>query len=118
MHILQWRCCLRPGAEQQFDYFANTELLHVYRQQPGCLGVSLLCRDSEVMLLSYWQDRADPVRMQQSACYLALLDWMWQQEWLLSTVPAQSLLLSGGFLSARAATDWQSAHLCERDFEC
>lgn len=113
MYIRLWRSCLMPEAGPQFDYFANTELLAFFQQQAGCLGMSFFYRDSVVMLFSYWQNLTDAAQMEQSQHYTELMDKIRQQGWLLSAEPAEWVQLSGGFVSASAAEQWQSAHQLE-----
>lgn len=110
MFIRLWRCCLMPAAAHQFDFFANTELLDFYRQQAGCLGMSVFCRDSVVMLFSYWQELEDAMQMELSPLHTKLVDRLRTQGWVLSAEPAEWVQLSGGFVCPQAISVWQRAH--------
>ena len=73
-----WRTEVQTGRATDYEHFAMTRSLPMFRRQSGCRGVLLAEHSGERIAITLWEDQEAVARLEESADYLqtvrALLD--------------------------------------------
>lgn len=69
MIVRTWQTMIDPDRVDDFESFANTHSLPMFRQQPGCLGVFLSRAGADSTTFSFWEDREVIDRLVSSPSY-------------------------------------------------
>ena len=67
-----WHARLAAGREADYDRFAESQSLPMFRRLPGCLGVFFLGKGTERRVLSLWTDAAAIEALAGNTDYLAV----------------------------------------------
>lgn len=66
-----WRTQIMPGRKAEFEHFANTRSLPMFKQQQGFLGVVFMHTEKDSVTLSIWEDKQAVEALTASETYQA-----------------------------------------------
>lgn len=69
MIVRTWHTTIDPDRVEDFEAFANTYSLPMFRKQSGCLGVLFSREGADTTTLSFWEDQASIDQLEFSSSY-------------------------------------------------
>jgi heme-degrading monooxygenase HmoA len=69
MIVRIWRTGVDPDRVAEYRMFAEQRSLPMFRSQTGFLGVLFVEAESDVAVISFWQDRDSAEALERSATY-------------------------------------------------
>jgi hypothetical protein len=69
-----WRTGIDPARAHEYDEFARTTSVSMFRRQPGFVAVLFTSRGSERTVITLWEDRESADALNASATYEATVN--------------------------------------------
>ncbi len=69
MIVRTWQTTIDPDRVEDFEAFAKTYSLPMFRKQSGCLGVLFSREGADTTTLSFWEDQASIDQLDSSTSY-------------------------------------------------
>jgi heme-degrading monooxygenase HmoA len=92
-----WKTSLDLTRAHEYEEFARSVSLHMFRQQPGYVGVVMSRSGSTCLVSSFWRSMNEVETLERSASYQAVV----------------RRILSAGFLQDPQTTDVAEVHLSD-----
>ena len=99
MVIRLWVTGLVPSKVKEYDEFANSRSLSMFKSLDGCLGVIFLRSGERGYVVSFWWDMASIDALKTSALYKATVADISVAGFLSEPQTVEILDATGGFLS-------------------
>ncbi len=93
-----WSTGIVQGRLADYQRFAHSVSLPMFRQQAGLVGVQMLTQPTRSLVITLWKDRADIVRMEQDPVYLATVTAIGHQGFLTGEQQVEVFDFEGSFL--------------------
>lgn len=97
-----WHARVAAGREAEYDRFAESQSLPMFRRLPGCLGVFFLGEGTQRRVLSLWRDAATIEALADNADYLAVSGRLSDSGILAAVGPVQLECARGAAFEPRA----------------
>jgi heme-degrading monooxygenase HmoA len=115
MVLRLWAAGLDAARLTEYDAFANSRSLAMFKALEGCLGVIFLRSDVRGYVLSFWRDMASIEALEYSELYRSTVRNILAVGFLEEPQTTELVNLTGGFLSEEASVNL--FHLLASDFE-
>jgi heme-degrading monooxygenase HmoA len=93
-----WRTRVRTGRDAEYEHFASTRSLPMFRRRAGCLGV-LLARDSdERIVVTMWDGPNAVAQLEESADYRQTAAELYNSDILQDNQTIHVYRITDGFL--------------------
>lgn len=93
-----WRTEVDPERADEYERFAATRSLSIFREQPGCEGVLFVRRHSRAAVISLWRDNAAIQSLEASLGYRQTVAAITAAGFLVGEPTLEVFELHGGFL--------------------
>lgn len=93
-----WRTDIDPERASEYERFAATRSLPIFREQPGCEGVLFVRRRSHAAVISLWRDKAAIEALEASLGYRQTVAAISAAGFLVGQPTLEVFELHGGFL--------------------
>jgi heme-degrading monooxygenase HmoA len=93
-----WSTGIVQGKLADYQRFAQSVSLPMFKQQTGLVGVQLLTQPTRSLVITLWKDRADIGRMEQDPVYLATVAAIGGQGFLTGEQKVEVFDFEDGFL--------------------
>lgn len=103
-----WVTGLDPDKAAEYDAFANSRSLLMFRSLDGCLGVIFVRSGDRGYVLSLWRDAASVEALEHSELYRSTVNDIKGAGFLEEPQTTELVSLTGGFLSAEASVELSS----------
>lgn len=105
MIVRLWTTGLVPEKAAEYDAFANSHSLAMFRALEGCLGVVFVRSGVRGYVFSLWKDEASVEAMEESELYRGTVRDITAAGFLAEPQTAELVSLAGGFLSGEALAE-------------
>jgi hypothetical protein len=92
-----WRTKIDPARADEYDEFARTKSLPMFRAQTGFMAVLLTSRETERAVITLWKDWDCVDALDTSASYAATVDEIETAGFLQSDQSVEAFALDGTF---------------------
>jgi heme-degrading monooxygenase HmoA len=92
-----WRTGIDPDRSDDYDAFARTRSVPMFRAQPGFVAVLFTSRGSERAVITLWEDRESADALATSASYLSTVEAIEAAGFLRGEQTVEAFALDGLF---------------------
>lgn len=111
MIVRIWRTDVRPERVNEYEQFATTRSLPMFRRQGGCLGVLFAEESGERIVISFWDGPEAIDRLGESADYRQTVEALSSSGILDGGQSVRVYDVTGGFVDPSVGTQSQVAGL-------
>jgi heme-degrading monooxygenase HmoA len=108
MIVRLWTTGLVPAKAAEYDAFANSRSLAMFKALEGCLGVIFVRSGGRGYVFSLWRDAASVEAMEESELYRGTVRDITAAGFLAEPQTTELVSLNGGFLSGEALAELAS----------
>ena len=105
MILRLWVTGLDPARATEYDEFANSRSLAMFKALDGCLGVIFVRSDEWGYVLSLWRDTASIEALEDSELYHGTVKGILTMGFLEEPQTTELVNLTGGFLTEEASVN-------------
>lgn len=108
MIIRLWTTGIDPAKAAEYDAFADSRSLAMFKALEGCLGVVFVRSGGRGYVFSLWKDASCIEALEESALYRSTVRDITAAGFLEGPQTAELVSLTGGFLSGEALVELSS----------